>query len=145
MSNFTTRTIYCIRCVPTSQVYVGQTSSFKKRKVGHLSQLRLGKHYNQALQNAFNQYGEDAFEFIVIETKVWWERAIAREEYWIMFLSSRVGVFNNVGRDKPPAENKNPTALVHVHNHKRRRGNISRQVLDRALEYDLLDWSPDSD
>ena len=47
--------------------YVGQTINFKKRKHHHLTLLRIGKHVNTHLQLAFIKYGEENFEFEILE------------------------------------------------------------------------------
>jgi GIY-YIG catalytic domain len=59
--------IYQIRCLPTGKIYVGSTVDFFERWSRHRRILRRGKHRNSALQNAWNKYGEDSFEFIVVE------------------------------------------------------------------------------
>ena len=53
--------IYLIRCKSENKVYIGQSSNIKKRYIGHLSLLRLNKHPNSYLQEAFNKYGEKDF------------------------------------------------------------------------------------
>lgn len=48
--------------------YVGSTKNFHKRwKYYHLRDLRLNKHKNDKLQNAWNKYGEESFEFVPVE------------------------------------------------------------------------------
>lgn len=48
--------------------YVGSTKNFHKRwKYYHLRDLRLNKHKNDKLQNAWNKYGEESFEFVPFE------------------------------------------------------------------------------
>lgn len=60
--------IYGIRNKKNFKIYVGQTrESFKRRYLHHRSCLRSGTHCNQHLQNAFNAYGEDCFEFVIIQ------------------------------------------------------------------------------
>jgi group I intron endonuclease len=59
--------IYIIRNKTNGNVYIGSTSSFSKRKNRHFRYLRTGRHENKHLQNAFNKYGEDAFEFIIVK------------------------------------------------------------------------------
>lgn len=59
--------IYEIRNLITNVSYYGQSSQRTKQRVWtHRSQLRHGKHSNSYLQNAWNKYGEDAFEFRVL-------------------------------------------------------------------------------
>jgi len=38
------------------------------RRIQHFSKLRCNKHVNQHLQNAWNKYGKESFEFEVLET-----------------------------------------------------------------------------
>lgn len=45
----------------TGQCYVGQSQRAKKRIKEHFRLLRLNKHTNAHLQNAYNKYGADAF------------------------------------------------------------------------------------
>src|SRR5208282_5445662 len=60
--------VYCIRCTPTRELYVGGTlMKFAARFTVHRSALR---HHNCApplLQAAWDKYGEAAFEFIPIK------------------------------------------------------------------------------
>jgi len=42
--------------------YVGQSARVRKRMAEHFRLLRLNKHPNPKLQNAFNKYGEEQFE-----------------------------------------------------------------------------------
>lgn len=59
---------YVIKCIPTCQMYVGSTGiGFNQRLQCHVGLLRRGTHYNVNLQNAWNEYGEDAFLFIAVE------------------------------------------------------------------------------
>ena len=62
--------------------YIGQTKNILERIRVHLSDLRAGRHFNKHLQRAFNKYGEDAFEFRVLEACVAPELN-ALECYWI--------------------------------------------------------------
>lgn len=59
-------TLYELLNKITKDGYVGITHrELKKRKYEHLHGLRTNTHCNPKLQNAFNKYGEQAFEFIV--------------------------------------------------------------------------------
>lgn len=53
--------IYMIICTGEDKVYIGQTNNIKKRFNYHIEKLRLRKHPNSYLQEAFNIYGEDSF------------------------------------------------------------------------------------
>ena len=83
--------IYAIRNRRNGKLYVGSASNISKRWSRHRKDLREGTHKNKHLQAAFNYYGEDAFDFIVLELT---DDLIRREQYWIDVtgcLSARTG------------------------------------------------------
>ena len=47
--------------------YIGSSCHIEKRFKEHKAALRKGIHVNKHLQGAWNKYGEDAFEFKVVE------------------------------------------------------------------------------
>lgn len=57
--------IYAIRSKNRS--YIGQSINIQRRWIRHKYDLRKGTHGNQHLQRAWNKYGEDSFEFLVLE------------------------------------------------------------------------------
>lgn len=59
--------IYKITNTINGRFYIGSAVSISKRWNVHKSQLRNGKHHSATLQRAWNKYGEDAFEFSVVE------------------------------------------------------------------------------
>ena len=59
--------IYMIRNIINNKVYIGQSSDLKDRLAHHKSSLRHNRHYSSYLQNAWNKYGEENFEFIILE------------------------------------------------------------------------------
>lgn len=62
--------IYYIRNILNDKKYIGQTIDFDRRKHEHFQSLRNNTHVNDHLQNSFNKYGEQNFEFkILCETK----------------------------------------------------------------------------
>jgi group I intron endonuclease len=76
--------IYCIRNLVNGRVYVGSSNHVRKRLTTHRSMLRAGRHDSPKLQNGWNAYGEEAFEFTVLETLPGSdEQLIRREQYWI--------------------------------------------------------------
>lgn len=59
--------VYEIRNIFNGHVYYGSTkTTFEERWYKHLNALRKSKHENGHLQNAWNKYGEAAFEFNVV-------------------------------------------------------------------------------
>lgn len=59
--------IYYIKNNINQKYYIGQSVNVDKRQQKHFSELRHNKHRNAHLQNAFNKYGESAFEFKLIK------------------------------------------------------------------------------
>ena len=74
--------IYVITCIPTGKLYVGSSQNITRRFTKHRSLLRLNKHPNRHLQNAWNKYGHEAFNFSVLETTDS-DELINREQYWV--------------------------------------------------------------
>lgn len=112
MSLYNERGIYEILNKITDKRYIGYcTVSFGDRRDTHFSCLRGGYHFNQKLQEDFNRFGIDAFEFNIVEiidsndVDVYKER----EVYYISILKSDVDGYNVChGGDTRirPSENK---------------------------------------
>ncbi len=58
--------VYQITNLKNNKFYIGSTSEFKVRKRKHLWDLRNNKHVNSYLQNSYNKYGEEFFEFKIL-------------------------------------------------------------------------------
>ena len=59
--------IYTITNSINGKIYVGYSKNIHKRINKHRCILKLNKHENQHLQNAYNKYGKDNFIFEIIE------------------------------------------------------------------------------
>jgi hypothetical protein len=59
--------VYQILCRSTGKLYVGSTVNLRERWYQHRRALRRGEHGNPYLQYAWNRYGEECFEFSVLE------------------------------------------------------------------------------
>lgn len=60
--------IYKIENKINNKFYIGSTIDFHARKKEHITQLNEKKHHSKKLQNAWNKYGQDNFEFIIMAT-----------------------------------------------------------------------------
>jgi len=94
--------IYAIKNNISNNVYIGQTTSFKQRKICHLHKLRNNSHHCVHLQNSWNQYGESCFYFEIIEHCAL-ESLNEREQYWIDFYEE--SCFNTILIAGRPAGN----------------------------------------
>jgi hypothetical protein len=74
--------IYQIICRINGKRYIGSASNLIKRCSKHRSDLRLGKHENGRLMNAYRKYGEDVFRFGVLEF-VDGDNLLEREQAWL--------------------------------------------------------------
>lgn len=74
--------VYRILNKVNGKFYIGSTKGeLRRRKSAHLAKLRHNKHYNSYLQNAWNKYGEENFEFIEIETIIFEKTSTIKESY----------------------------------------------------------------
>ena len=61
--------IYRITNILDGMSYIGKTGmNFGDRWDSHRSLLNSGSHFNKQLQNAWAEFGEDSFEFQIIES-----------------------------------------------------------------------------
>ena len=59
--------IYAIINKVNNKIYIGSSKNIYNRKAQHYSELRGNYHENKFLQRSWNKYGENNFEFRVIE------------------------------------------------------------------------------
>ena len=64
-------------------MYIGQSSDIENRWVKHINFLKNGKHHNKHLQAAWKFYGEENFEFSVIEECT--EKELNQKEQYYMW------------------------------------------------------------
>ncbi len=100
--------IYTITNTKNGHRYVGSAVDLKDRFRCHRQRLCRGKHRNAHLQRAWNKYGEDAFEFEVLEH---WEPEflISMEQWWMNMLHPEYNIApvagSNLGmKFGPPSE-----------------------------------------
>lgn len=77
--------IYKIVNISNSKFYIGSAIILNTRWSRHKYNLRNNKHPNIILQNVWNKYGEEIFDFVIVEvienfTK---EKLLEREQFYI--------------------------------------------------------------
>lgn len=82
--------IYQIINLSNQKCIIGSSKHIHDRIYNHKSLLRLGKHNNTHLQNAWNKVGEDNFAYKILETfeNPSTEFLEEREDYWINSLGT---------------------------------------------------------
>ena len=79
--------IYMIQNKVNGKIYIGQAVDIEKRWKDHKKCLRNNRHHNEHLQNTWNKYGEDNFEFTII-CECEENQLNTMEEYYIFELMS---------------------------------------------------------
>ena len=86
--------IYGILNTINNKIYIGKTGmNFGDRWDSHKSLLRNGKHDNPYLQRAWDKYGANAFEFIIIE-ECSVDDLDDKEKYWIKYYKDKKLSYN---------------------------------------------------
>ncbi|MCE9677451.1 GIY-YIG nuclease family protein [Paraclostridium bifermentans] len=80
--------IYKIINTLNGKVYIGSTQNIRIRRNNHFTNLRYNRHHNIHLQNAYNKYGLENFEFIVLEYVDSIDYLLEKETSWIKKLKS---------------------------------------------------------
>lgn len=79
--------VYKIMNNANGKCYIGSSIDLHQRRLQHFAALKYNKHINKHLQNAYNKYGVDAFDFSILEvveiTDNIKEVLLSREQFWI--------------------------------------------------------------
>ena len=105
--------IYIIENIINGKSYVGSAEKLDRRFKAHFNKLKCNKHENQRLQNAFNKYGVNSFEFRPIfiventEDLIYYEQKFINElkpEYNICLVAGNTLGFKHSqeSKDKMP-------------------------------------------
>lgn len=109
-----------------NRVYVGSANNIQARWYTHKSTLRLKKHKNRILQNYFNKYGLDLFNFEIIELCAK-DTLLEREQHWINTLNPTLNCSKIAG--KPPEKTKKQKEI---------QAQLLRDLLSKKIyQYDL--------
>ena len=81
--------IYKATNLINNKIYIGQTTnSLEYRKNQHFREARCDKRKNTYFHNAINKYGENNFDFIVIDSAESIDELNEKERYWISYYNS---------------------------------------------------------
>ncbi len=75
--------VYQIKNIENGKVYIGSSVDIQKRWREHRSHLSNNDHHSLHLQRAWNKYGEENFEFEVIEYVEIFEELRIREQHYM--------------------------------------------------------------
>lgn len=112
--------VYCLENIYNGRMYIGSSTDVMSRRNSHLCLLRKGKGHSKELQYSYDEDGEDAFLFYVIEacTK---DVLRQREAYWIDNTSCLTTGFNKVRMEVTQKTIKNiltKPAIRNIHSQK---------------------------
>lgn len=85
--------IYSITNNVNDKKYIGQSLDIKHRWRHHINELKKNNHANSHLQNAWNKYGEEKFNFEIIQICAPSELDM-KEQYWIKYYDSMKNGYN---------------------------------------------------
>lgn len=113
--------VYQIVHKPSGNRYVGSSKNIRSRWNEHKSLLRRNIHPSPRFQNTWNKYGENEFEFIVLqECEPIKEVLINREQYYINLLT--------------PVYNVNPIASSRLGSKNRPESNLKKKGYVNAIK-----------
>lgn len=105
-------TIYSLHCWASNSAYIGSTTRpVRRRFVEHCSRLRRGVHRNKHLQRAWNKYGEEVFECLVLD-EVLDKDLYQAEQYWLDQALQAGDVYNMGACAANPMQGRTHTAAA---------------------------------
>lgn len=112
MAHVQLRCIYKIVNKENKKFYIGSTTEYHRRSKEHLYYLRNNMHYNIYLQEDYNKYGEDAFEFQIIEIVGNKEELLGKEQYYLDTLKPNYNIL--IIADRPTGVKRRPETIEKV-------------------------------
>jgi len=102
------------------------------RQKQHLYNLRHNKNINKRLQSSFNKYGEEAFEFSVVEELNSTDSQKEREQYWMNLLNPQFNHVRDVGRIHHPTPSEEVGKKISIANTGKKR---PQYAIDKVAEF----------
>jgi len=92
--------IYAIICKINNKQYIGSTTNHNRRKYDHFKDLEKGVHCNVKLQRAYNKYGINAFEFVVLEEILDSKKLLEKEQYYFDTVNPEYNICKIAGSSR---------------------------------------------
>lgn len=103
--------IYCIENKVNKRFYIGSTENFNVRFYKHKYHLNRKDHLNALLQNAWNKWGEQSFEFNILEVINNKESLLKREQHYLDIIAeAQLYIQKGDGKFVTECYNLSPTA-----------------------------------
>lgn len=129
MNETTEPSVYMIKNKTNGKVYIGSAVNPQERRRQHINDLKKKRHHSVHLQRAWDRYGEDNFEFKIIETVADKNNLIEREQF---FMDYYLSYNKNKGYNLQPKAN-NSLGYKHTNESKR---NMSIAHIGKILSDD---------
>lgn len=97
--------IYRILNVATDHFYIGSARNPKKRRWEHWNDLKKKAHHCIALQAAWGEYGEDAFEFEILEDNIAENDLLRIEDTYLVRFAGQPDCYNTALSSMQPPSN----------------------------------------
>ena len=101
--------IYRILNVANDHFYIGSSVNTRRRRWEHWDALKKGVHHCAAIQRAWNEFGEDAFEFEIVEEVTDDTQLLLIEETYLMKHAGSPNCYNTA-----MSVHQSPAALPRV-------------------------------
>lgn len=88
--------IYQIINKINNKKYIGSSIALKNRKRRHFADLKSDIHHSQALQRAYNKYGSENFDFLILEYCTQ-DNLLEREQYYLDCLDPEYNICKTAG------------------------------------------------
>lgn len=75
--------IYQFTNLQNQKIYIGSSYNLRKRFLQHINRLSLKNHHSIHFQNAWNKYGDDLFDYKILEYIDNLDTLLEREQYYL--------------------------------------------------------------
>lgn len=116
--------VYAIINKTNGSIYVGSSINIHRRKLRHFRYLQTGGHENKHLQNAYNLYGKEAFDFVILKTTEPDSRLLEEQTFLDKYFGE--GCYNIC----PTAGSPGAAGRIKTEAHRQKISNSLRQYYD---------------